>query len=194
MAAPYEDPYSPPEFVSPLPPEESAKLVTRLLATIDGSHNRVDGFSFGPFDYKPGAVLRFQKDSKQFTGDDIRALAHIIRSDTGHDHFLITHGTDKMTENAQQLQQELEHWKVKGKRVVFCGSMLPLSMQQRFPKLGDAEANMRFALEQYDGLKPGVYVAARDSATQRMICTLPGAIHKDLDKSKADLQFTVKGR
>lgn len=185
VSAPYDDPRRPPDMVAPLPAEESAKLVLALLASIDGAHERVDGYSY--------AIQPFQKDSKQFTRQDIAALADIVATDE-HEYVLMTHGTDKMAENAEALARELERLGVHGKTVLFVGSMMPLSMQARFPALGDAEANMRYAISRMDDLPNGVYVAARDSASRRMICAKPEAVQKDMHTSRNDLQFTVKNR
>jgi len=187
VSAPYDDPKEPPENVSPLPFAEAAALVMQLLSHINGSLDRVDGYSFGT------SETQFLKDSKLFTPDDIRELAGIIASDTEHDKVLITHGTDKMAENATLLKKFLAEMGVE-KTVVFVGSMLPLSMEEKFPHMSDAQPNMMVAMHEIDRLAPGVYVTGRTPTSHYTACVDPSALEKDRQLSKATMQFTLRGR
>jgi len=191
VSEPYDDPYDPPGKVKPLDPSISGPLVYSLLAKLNGHHDKVDGYSYGIHDRLGEALKAFQKDSKDFGDDDIKALADIIRADTDHTNILITHGTDQMAINAEKLKIALGDT---DKKIIFTGSMLPLSMQKKFEGLGDIEENIEFALGAFDTLKKGVYVAGRNSETMRMQCMAPETVEKDTIESKRDLHFTLKGR
>jgi len=193
VSAAYEggDPRNAPTDVSPLPAARSGELIYRLLAKIDRSHDRVDGFSYLPHDWHPERLDDLQKDSKRFSDEDIHKLALIIRDDKEHNKIMITHGTDRMAENAYKLEHELSDLGVKGKTVVFAGSMVPLSMENNDYTVGDAEANIRHVVEHIDELSPGVYVTGRNLRTQRIEFMDPASVTKDIDASKRDLQFTL---
>lgn len=73
----------------------------------------------------------------------------LIAAHPGTD-VLLTHGTDTMAFTGAALSQALAG---SGRRVVMCGSMVPLGMG------GDAEANLDLALQALETAAPGVWLA-----------------------------------
>ena len=72
-----------------------------------------------------------------------------IRAHPGAD-VIVTHGTDTMAFTGAALSQALAGT---GRRVIICGSMVPLDMG------GDAEGNLDLALEATRSAAPGVWLA-----------------------------------
>lgn len=93
----------------------------------------------------------FQKDSLELTDADRQLVIDRIRSSSAQ-RFLITHGTDTMTDTAQAVAEALDPGSER--TVVFVGSLTPA----RF-KASDAEFNVGFAAAAAQILPPGVYVA-----------------------------------
>lgn len=136
----------------------------------------------------------FQKDSKFFVADDIRALADIIEQDCEHKYFLVTHGTDRMAENADALKKELKSRGMRGKTVIFAGAMVPLSMENEKYDVGDASVNIRFALDNMNSAGTGVHVVGRSPRSDLLRCWDPHSVMKDMVKSREDLDYTVTTR
>jgi len=187
----YEAPFdlsNPPPNVKTLKGDES--LIMQTVSRLPNA-GRVDHFS-----WVGRQEDRFVKDSKEFTPEDIGALAHIILDDS-RQFFVITHGTDWMVKNAMMLQELLRG---SDKVVVFTGAMVPLSMQNEYQELTkqgretDAVEALRYTLERISHTKPGVYIAGRDAHNERMGFLDPDKVEKDTDLSKANLAFTLKSK
>lgn len=96
------------------------------------------------------------KDSQDFTPDEIRELAGIIRDDT-RETYIVTHGTDAMPKNASLVKELLAG---SGKTVLFVGAMEPLM----HGKTSDGPDTLKYALEHIDAIhenEPGVYIIGR---------------------------------
>lgn len=187
----YDDPFHPPEHVETLPIREADALIETLLKKLC-REQQVDCYNYGiHWDYQAHGDT-FIRDSKKFTDDYICDLAEVVES-SSQKHFLITHGTDAMTENAARLKKELNARGITDKKIIFAGAMVPLSMQDLHA--GDAEANISAALKElHEGdLPPGVYVAGRQK-DGRIACVDPEGVTKDMAASRKDLQFTLKSR
>jgi L-asparaginase len=87
-----------------------------------------------------------RKDSLHLTPEDREALRAAIAADPGR-LFLVTHGTDTMTDTAQVLMD------LPGKVIVFTGALSPA----RF-KGSDAPFNLGCAVGAVQSLPPGVYI------------------------------------
>ncbi len=98
-----------------------------------------------------------RKDSKEFTETELRELAELIRE---HDftRVVITHGTDRMVENARSMQQ-LRKMLGGDKVVMFTGSMIPIANELEGICKSDGYDNLRFAIEQARTAPAGVYIA-----------------------------------
>lgn len=168
------------DFVKTLKGDQS--LIMRTVAKLP-NHEKVDGFS-----WVARQEDRFVKDSREFNNNDIAALAHIIK-DNPRKYFVITHGTDDMVRNARELQKQL---KGTNKVVVFTGSIVPLSMQDTYES--DAVGALQFTLERIRHQRPGVTIVGYDPQLHRPAFFDPQTVEKDRDESKANLQFTLKGR
>lgn len=97
------------------------------------------------FDFE--VVSLMQKDSLELTDDDRRLLRDYILSHPTH-HFVVTHGTDTMTETALALQG------LGDKTIVLTGALAPA----RF-KTSDAVFNVGMAVAAVQVNPPGVYIA-----------------------------------
>jgi L-asparaginase len=97
------------------------------------------------FDYD--VVPMFRKDSLELTGDDRQKLRSFIETDDAS-RYVITHGTDTMTETAAVLNN------VTDKTIVLTGSLSPA----RF-KTTDAVFNVGMAVAAAQIAGPGVYLA-----------------------------------
>lgn len=97
------------------------------------------------FDYD--IVPLFRKDSLEMTRADREQLRDFIRGDDAK-HYIITHGTDTMTETASVLQS------ISGKSMVLTGALSPA----RF-KSTDAVFNVGMAVAAVQLVRPGVYIA-----------------------------------
>ncbi len=151
----YPDPVNPPKLATML--EDTA--VPQALAEMNLSR-------------KYYCFVWLRKDSKQFTEEDIAALARIIRH-SGHQDIVITHGTDRMVENARLLSEVLGRLTEQGEarsgggseawggklpiqiRIAFTGSMIPLSNG----KHSDGYRNLKYAMEEIGNFPAGVSIA-----------------------------------
>jgi len=97
------------------------------------------------FDYD--VVALFRKDSLELTNEDRASLRDYIESDDAT-HYVITHGTDTMTETADVLSG------IPDRRIVLTGSLSPA----RF-KTTDAVFNVAMAVAAVQTVAPGVYIA-----------------------------------
>lgn len=177
-AKPYDDPRNPPEIVDALSTEDS--LISGVLKEI-GAEN-VDQFT-----WLGDLGSKFVKDSKEFTQRDLEALGRIINGDD-HSHFIITHGTDAMVENAKYLKLIL----AQDKTIVFVGAMVPLSMQDRYPS--DGIESLRYAIGNISEKGAGVYVIGRESKTKRLGFFDPEKVEKDRESSLQELSLTFQPR
>lgn len=136
-AEPYE---TTPEFVTPL--EKS--LIPDMVAELGYEKDVCDFFQW------------MMKDSQAFTREEMHELASIIRADE-REHFVITHGTDAMVQNAQLLDEFLQG---SGKTVFFVGAMEPLTHGGR----SDGPENLKRALDTIHAVgdeQSGVYIIGR---------------------------------
>ena len=101
----------------------------------------------GLVDFEYDIVSVFQKDSLEITAQDRRKLRDLIGADTAT-HFIITHGTDTMSETASALSE------LKGKTIVLTGALTPA----RF-RTTDAVFNVGMAVAAVQVAAPGVYIA-----------------------------------
>ncbi|MDH4046550.1 MAG: asparaginase [Gammaproteobacteria bacterium] len=97
------------------------------------------------FDYD--VVSLFQKDSLDITEEDRAELRKYLEKDSAS-LYVITHGTDTMTETAATLQG------LAGKAIVLTGALSPA----RF-RTTDAVFNIGMAVAAVQLVKPGVYIA-----------------------------------
>lgn len=91
-------------------------------------------------------VELFRKDSLELTDEDREQLRAAIESSPAH-RFVVTHGTDTMTESAAALAT------VSGKTIVLTGALAPA----RFAE-SDATFNLGMAFAASQTLPPGVYI------------------------------------
>jgi len=97
------------------------------------------------FDYEIVPLL--QKDSIDMTDEDREILRDYIASDTS-DRYVVTHGTDTMSETAEVLAD------LRDKTIVLTGALSPA----RF-KSTDAIFNVGMAVAAVQVAPPGVYIA-----------------------------------
>ena len=97
------------------------------------------------FDYD--VVPMFQKDSLDITDEDRKALRAFIEKDDAS-LYVITHGTDTMTDTAAQLQG------LPGKSIVLTGALSPARFRST-----DAVFNVGMAVAAVQIVDPGVYLA-----------------------------------
>ena len=97
------------------------------------------------FDYEVEPLLH--KDSLEITAGDRQKLRDFIAADSA-ERFVVTHGTDTMSETAETLQG------LEGKIIVLTGALTPA----RF-KSTDAMFNVGMAVATAQVAPPGVYIA-----------------------------------
>ena len=97
------------------------------------------------FDYE--IVPLFRKDSLDMSDDDRRKIREYVQDDGG-EFYVITHGTDTLTQTAEALVG------VEGKTIVMTGALSPA----RF-RATDATLNVGLAIGAVQSLPPGVYIA-----------------------------------
>jgi L-asparaginase len=97
------------------------------------------------FDYD--VVPMFQKDSLDITDEDRDSLRTFIEKDSAT-HYVITHGTDTMTDTASRLKG------LPGKSIVLTGALSPARFRST-----DAVFNVGMAVAAVQLVKPGVYIA-----------------------------------
>jgi L-asparaginase len=90
----------------------------------------------------------FRKDSLDLTDEDRHAVREAIATDREHDQFIVTHGTDTMTETAKACRG------IPGKVIVFTGATQPASFVN-----SNAIFNVGCAVAAVQTLPPGVYIA-----------------------------------
>ncbi len=118
-----------------------------------------------------------KKDSKEYSDAQLDELAHAIKQ-SGAKRVVVTHGTDRMPENASYMKKKLAAFEVNDVTVVFTGAMVPYSNQLAGYEDSDAEANVGFALKQVETLEPGVYIAFDSKVYD------PEAINKDVGRGE----------
>jgi L-asparaginase len=91
----------------------------------------------------------FLKDSLLMDDDDREAI-NVACSQSTHQHIVITHGTDTMTQTASLLQSNPD---LEGKTIVLTGAMRPYRLGR-----SDANFNLGAALMAAQLASPGVYV------------------------------------
>jgi L-asparaginase len=106
-------------------------------------HILVEGLA--AFDYD--VVPMFQKDSLDITDEDRDTLRTFIEKDSAT-HYVITHGTDTMTDTASKLKG------LPGKSIVLTGALSPARFRST-----DAVFNVGMAVAAVQLVKPGVYIA-----------------------------------
>jgi L-asparaginase len=106
-------------------------------------HILVEGLA--AFDYD--VVPMFQKDSLDITDEDRDTLRTFIEKDSAT-HYVITHGTDTMTDTASKLKG------LPGKSIVLTGALSPARFRST-----DAVFNAGMAVAAVQLVKPGVYIA-----------------------------------
>ncbi|MEX0977011.1 MAG: asparaginase domain-containing protein [Woeseia sp.] len=97
------------------------------------------------FDYD--IVPLFRKDSLEMTADDREQLRAYVEQDDAR-YYVITHGTDTMTETAAALRS------IRNKSIVLTGALAPA----RF-KTTDAVFNVGMAVAAVQVVRPGIYIA-----------------------------------
>lgn len=98
-------------------------------------------------DWELQQVGLMRKDSLEMTADDRLKVRDAIVNHPGR-HFIITHGTDSMTDTAEQLMG------IADKTIVLTGSLSPA----RF-RTTDAVFNVGMAVAAVQCATPGVYIA-----------------------------------
>lgn len=92
-------------------------------------------------------ISLFQKDSLDITAEDRAKLRHFLQNDAAS-MYVITHGTDTMTETAAALQD------LPGKKIVLTGALSPARFRST-----DAVFNVGMAVAAVQLLSSGVYIA-----------------------------------
>jgi len=150
----YPDPENPPQYSTPAAgnPVQTALDTLKEAGAIEGDYN----------------VTQWHKraDSQRFNMADLYQLAMQIKNEylDGKRHFVITHGTSKMCENATQLKKFLtksgEGGVFADLRLVFTGAMTPLA------NIGyekeDATDNLTQAMQHVQTMEPGVCICMGD--------------------------------
>ncbi len=115
-------------------------------------------------------VSLFQKDSLEITDRD-RALLHDYIANDDKDRYIITHGTDTITESASSLMD------LPGKTIVLTGALTPA----RF-RTTDAIFNIGLAVGAVQCVSAGVYIAMNGRVFDA------GAV----TKNRAENRFEIK--
>lgn len=97
------------------------------------------------FDYD--IVPMFRKDSLELTAADREQLRAFIEGDDAK-HYVITHGTDTMTDTAAVLRS------IEGRSIVLTGALSPARFRST-----DAVFNVGMAVAAVQLVPPGVYIA-----------------------------------
>jgi len=101
----------------------------------------------GLVDFDYDIVPLLQKDSLEMTDED-RTILHAYIADDDAERYVVTHGTDTMSETADALAD------LQGKTIVLTGALTPA----RF-KTTDAVFNVGMAVAAAQVAPPGVYIA-----------------------------------
>lgn len=148
-AEPYPDPKNPPTNASML--ENS--VIPSTIASM-GHGDRCDFLKW------------VAKDSKDFTNEEMDALAEIIR--TSHaKNIIVTHGTDAMPHHSRQIEGRLKnnisrHSKNKpvDKKVIFTGAMVPIANGPE----SDGYKNLEYIFKRMDSWENGVRVVMHEKS------------------------------
>jgi len=177
----YDDPKAPPPIIETLKGKDSPLFA--LMETLP-NHENIDIHIWDDHEEE-----RFVKDSKFFTSQDIKDLANMIKNNQNCAHFLITHGTDVMTQNAVLLNNEL---KSSNKTVLILGSIVPLSMRGSHKCTGIE--TLRYAIENIEGCSPGTYVVGVDLPKGQWGLFDPAQVYKDTKTSLERATLTLAAR
>lgn len=162
-----------PDVTTSLPVSES--LIPGVISKL--------GFSVDIYNPQSEGLI---KDSKEFTEEDIRTLSRLIcKSECQF--LVITHGTDKMADNAMALKKIIGNT---DKVIIFVGSVVPLSMQNEHES--DAIDNLRYVLENINRQKAGIYITARDEHNRRLKFFDPESVEKDRSQTHKERRFIVR--
>lgn len=101
----------------------------------------------GLVDFEYDVVSLFQKDSLEIDDDDRKTLRDFIANDDAT-HYVITHGTDTMSETASVLSD------LEDRTIVLTGALTPA----RF-RTTDAVFNVGMAVATVQIAEPGVYIS-----------------------------------
>lgn len=101
----------------------------------------------GLVDFEYDVVALFQKDSLEIDDEDRMKLRDYIAKDDAT-HYVITHGTDTMSETASVLSD------IEGRTIVLTGALTPA----RF-RTTDAVFNVGMAVATVQVARPGIYIA-----------------------------------
>lgn len=101
----------------------------------------------GLVDFEYDVVALFQKDSLEIDDEDRKKLRDYIAKDDAT-HYVITHGTDTMSETASVLSD------IEGRTIVLTGALTPA----RF-RTTDAVFNVGMAVATVQVARPGIYIA-----------------------------------
>jgi hypothetical protein len=143
---------------------------------------------------------RFVKDSKQFSEQDMKELADLVRDDKHYDAYIFLHGSDKLVRNSKWFEKQLGPT---DKKIFFNASIVPLSMHvQDFHKKGSGEdvnvksdgiAALQYTLDHFAGQPAGVHLVARDKKTGKLDFFSPSEAKKSWKASFGDdLTFTLQ--
>jgi L-asparaginase/Glu-tRNA(Gln) amidotransferase subunit D len=175
---PYEDPKNPPNNVQTLKGEDS--LIQGVLQNM-GLLDRVTRYS-----WIGDQEDRLNKDSKEFSENDISELAEIIKADE-NESVIITHGTDFMVKNAKILQEIIGQT---DKKIIFVGSMVPLSMHGK--NNSDAIPALKYAIENIEHAENGINLVGISRFGTQLQFFNPNEVEKDFAKSKENLALTFE--
>ncbi len=121
------------------------KKLLRLDTTIESYLNNL----IQPhFDFSVETVC--DKDSREIGPEDLEKLSAAIAS-TSHTNVVVTHGTFTMKDSAQFIEQQSHP----DKKVVFTGSMIPISGFSA----SDAGFNLGFVIASFASIENGVYLS-----------------------------------
>lgn len=187
----YDCPRKPPIIVETLHDRESSNMMQGVI-----ERSGVDFFDWE----KHGKGKILVKDSKLFDKEDMLTLFDIINESKDYNHFVITHGTDRMAENAALFKKIFDkNGSDKNAVTAFTGSMVPLSMHGKSDEAGqsvvsDGIAALLYATSNIDSKESGVYLVARHTHTRRLDFHNPENLQKDWLTSREDLSYTVHER
>lgn len=132
------------EFIDPAYDDFNKKLL-KLDSTIDSYlRNLIQPH----FNFSSESVT--QKDSRDIDDEDRKRLLQAIIH-TSHENILVTHGTFTM----QHTAQFLENQGLSDKKIIFTGSMVPITGFAA----SDAGFNLGFAIASFLNAEPGVYLS-----------------------------------
>ena len=119
------------------------------------------------FDYEVEPLLH--KDSLEMTDADRQKLRDFIAGDSA-ERFVVTHGTDTMTQAAEALTG------IEGKTIVLTGALTPARFKQT-----DAMFNVGMAVATAQVAPPGVYIAMSGQVFEA------GNVRKNREKNRFEV-------